>query len=40
MLWIKELEMVESVDGQNLRVLSEELKDQTFRYSTRELLQR
>ena len=39
MLWIKEVEMVESVDDLNLRVLSEELKHQTLRYSTRKLLQ-
>ena len=39
MLWIKEVEMVESWMISNLRVLSEELMDQTLSYSMRELLQ-
>ena len=39
MVWIKEVEMVESVDDLNLRVLSEEFKHQILRSSTRGLLQ-
>ena len=39
MLWIKEVEMVNQWMISNLRAPSEELKDQTLRYSTRRLLQ-
>ena len=40
MLWIKEVEMVESVDDlSNLRVLLEEFEHQILKYSTRRLLQ-
>ena len=38
MLWIKEVEMVESVEIKNLPVLSQELLVQTLSYLTRELL--
>ena len=40
MLWVKEVEMVESVeDLKSSRSIREELMDQTLRYSTRKLLQ-
>ena len=40
MLWIKEVELVDSVDDlKHLRVLLEEFKHQILKYSTRKLLQ-